>query len=77
MFHLGFFISSFVVPVSTIVIMYLVMLFKLWSKVSTRISKWVVKTWSQKKTMNDDVYVEFRLLFKYIPHFILQGRAES
>ena len=41
MFHIGFFISSFVIPVSAIFIMYLVMILKLWSKVSTRISKWV------------------------------------
>ena len=37
-FHIGFFITSYAVPILAIVIMYLIMLSSLWKSVSTRIS---------------------------------------
>ena len=38
-FHIGFFITSFALPIIAIIIMYLILLVSLWKTVSTRISK--------------------------------------
>ena len=38
-FHIGFFITSFALPILAIIIMYLILLVSLWKTVSTRISK--------------------------------------
>ena len=38
-FHIGFFITSFALPIMAILVMYLVMLLTLWKSTSYRISK--------------------------------------
>ena len=40
-FHIGFFITSFALPILAILVMYLVMLITLWKSTSNRISKYL------------------------------------